>query len=809
MKLFRVAKKNWLFVLPIAIVCIFFYKTLLFGQIPYPGDLLVGLYEPYASNSYNGLPPGGVTHKAQGPDVIKEIIPWKKFAVERLKNFEIPFWNPYNFSGNPLFANFQSGVFYPANLLFLILNFENAWSLYIFLTPVLSAYFTYLFLRRLRLSSIAGVFGGLCFSFSLYMSVWMEYGNIGHTFLWLPLVLYFSDRILARSDRASHIGLVAAATISILAGYIQGLFYIYLVSTAYFFAKGCYEKKLTWNKCITFISGLLFPIALTSFQLIPTLELFARSTRGNYSMEQIINMLNPVYYLITTLAPDFFGNPASRNHYFSGTYIERVSYFGLIPLVLSLFASFTLFKKTEVKIFSLLFLISLIVSIDLIFTRFLYLIPIPVISTTIATRVLSVFAFCGSILAAFGLDQVVLKKKTRDLYYIVGPVTITLLSAFIFTFVYPQIANSDLTIQTLATSRRNLILPMLNIVALLVLITFYFISERFKLIKKYGKTIFLLGIFIVVFSDLSIYFHKITPFSPREFMYPATPVISQLKKIQGIDRYWGYGSGYIESNFQTYNGTFTTDGNDPLHIKEYTELLSSSKNGRIPDDLPRPDANIAGGFGEYDLANNNFRQKILNILGVKYVLNKSGALVGEFSPDSVTFPDQIYKLVWQQAPWQIYENRNVTPRAFVTSKYVVVKDKNKALDTLFDSEFSEKDTLILFEDPKINKQELVGSAKLLSYSPNYVKIEADAKIDSLLYISDNYYDGWIAKVDGESEKIYVANLSFRAVPISEGKHIVEMYYRPRSFYIGLTVSIVALISLLLFYSSKIIRKTDV
>ena len=143
----------------IVVVFIFFYQVFL-GKLPFPGDLLVGNQEPYKSYSYDGFVPGSYPHKAQGPDVIHELLPWKKFAIESWKNLQIPLWYPNNFSGNPLAANFQSGVFYPGNIIFLIFNFSVAWTIYIFLTPVLSIVFSYLFLRRLKLSAVASIFGG-------------------------------------------------------------------------------------------------------------------------------------------------------------------------------------------------------------------------------------------------------------------------------------------------------------------------------------------------------------------------------------------------------------------------------------------------------------------------------------------------------------------------------------------------------------------------------------------------------------------------------------------------------------------------
>src|SRR5690349_9387526 len=107
-------KKFWPFLLIIFIVLIFFFPVFK-GEIPFPGDLLVST-NPYSAESYMGYVPGSYPNKAQGPDIISEIYPWRYFSMQSLKSGEIPFWNPHNFSGNPQMANFQTAVFYPFNI---------------------------------------------------------------------------------------------------------------------------------------------------------------------------------------------------------------------------------------------------------------------------------------------------------------------------------------------------------------------------------------------------------------------------------------------------------------------------------------------------------------------------------------------------------------------------------------------------------------------------------------------------------------------------------------------------------------------
>lgn len=763
-----------IFLIVSCIVAVFFFPIFK-GHIPFPGDLLVGT-NPYRSFSFGGYAPGGIPNKAQGTDVMRELYPWKHFVIEMFKKSQIAFWNPYNFSGNPLMANFQSGAFYPLNLIFLSFPFNNAWTLFIFLIPLLSALFTYLFLREIKISVFPALFGGIVFAFSSYMVVWMEYGNIGHTFLWLPLGLFLTEKLIHSDSIGVHnfqrkylFFLTGVLFASILAGYIQGYFYILLILSFYFIVKSFYNQQLLTTKTLLFFLSILSPFFLTLFQLLPTLELFQNSSRGNYSLDTIEKLLNPWWYAITGLAPDFFGNPATNNHWFDGTYIERVSYFGVIPFILALIALFELKKRKEALIFAITFIISLLLAYDFLFTKFLYLIPVPIISTTVPTRILSIFVFSGAILSAIGLD-IILKGDKKKFVYL----------ALVLTGLLLGIAWIAAILQKLTISERNLVFPSLVGLAFLILFSFYSTKKSFK-------HLFILALFAITLFDLFRFFHKITPFSPSEYIYPSTPVISYIQKNAGINRYWGYGGAHIETNIQLYDHTFLPDGHDALHNKIYAQLVSSSKDGKIPSELSRSDSEIDPGFGAPELLNNNYRQKILNILGVKYLLYKD-----EFFTENKTL-----KLLWQDSSWKIYENTQAAPRAFLTADYLVLPNKKDIIPAFYNKNFNEKEKIILEENPNLQKSKMrIKKVKLITYEPNLVRFNTSSDAEALLFLSDAYYPGWKASIDGKPTKIFIADYAFRAVKVPKGEHIVEFYYFPESFKNGLILSGVAFIGLL-------------
>lgn len=767
-------KKPSNFLWPLAffllVAIFFFWPVFLKGYTPFPGDLLVGNYEPYKSNSYLGWGPGGVPHKAQGPDVIRELYPWKFFAIESLKKGEFPFWNPYFFSGNPQLANFQTAVFYPLNLFFFLFSFNLAWTIFIFMQPVMAGLFTYLFAKEIGLRKIPAVFSGLVFAFSSYMSVWIEYGNIGHAILWLPLALYIVEKLIQKFSFKKIVFLTFVLTFSILAGYIQGTIYLFGTVFFYFLFRFLQGNNHKISNLLIFSISLTTSFFLSVIQLLPTWELFQLSARGVYPREELFRLLSPLYYAITTFVPDFFGHPASRNFWFWGTYIERVSYIGVIPLLL-VFLSFFGKRTKNFHFFAVLGGVSYLLSLNILPTRWLLGLNPPILSTTVPTRILSLFCFSGSIMAGMGLNFWLEEKSAKKIIKIVGLFISLYLLIWLFIFLSPKIFSHQEWTAHLGVSKRNLFLPtVFAVLGGLILLSGNFIKQK--------KILALMIVFLTIF-DLYFFFQKITPFSPAVFIYPKTPVVSFLKDKAGIDRFWGYGIASIETNFASYEKVYATDGSDALHIKRYGELISASKDGKVKIPVPRRDANIASGYGMEDLKNNLFRRRIIDLLGVKYILHKNEGLPNEWQPDSQTFPSQTYELVWQEGVWQVYKNKQAMPRIFLTSDYVVEKDSAQIIRRIFDKDFDLK-TLILEEE--INgKVETGGESRteLKSYTPNKIIISVTTEKPQLLFLSDNYYPGWQAFVDREETKIYRADYSFRAVFVPAGSHEIIFVYKPR------------------------------
>jgi uncharacterized membrane protein YfhO len=65
----------------------------------------------------------------------------------------------------------------------------------------------------------------------------------------------------------------------------------------------------------------------------------------------------------------------------------------------------------------------------------------------------------------------------------------------------------------------------------------------------------------------------------------------------------------------------------------------------------------------------------------------------------------------------------------------------------------------------------------------------------LLVVPEQYYPGWQATVDGKQAPIYAVNGTFRGIFLSAGNHMIKFEYRPLSFIVGSSISLLSLLFL--------------
>lgn len=711
------------------------------NKVPYPSENQVNFFHPWAEMKEFW---GPVKNNAM-PDVIDQMYPWKHFTIQTLKMGQIPFWNPNSFSGNPHLANYQSAVLSPFNILYFVFPFVDAWSIVILLQPLLAGIFMYLFIRAIKVSKEGALVGSIAFMFCGFIVVWMAYGTLSMAIAFLPLS-FFAIEKYEQTKRIKFLVLLSLSIpLSIFSGHFQTSLYFLLTIGAFAFYKGISLKSI--GLIIRFVMSGLFGLVLSLPQLLPSMEFYNYSVRsGIYNQGGGI----PWWYFVTIFSPDFFGNPVTRNDWY-GYYAEFASFIGIIPFFLSFYALLAK-KKTYSLFFFLAGIISVMLAVASPLQNVIGELKIPVLSTSSPNRIIVLFSFFFAVLSGLGLDslkELIFKDKTKKILF---PIVIfVLLFASVWLLIFSgKILDAD----KLLTAKRNFVLPSALLFAACVSI---FVS---KLIKKILILSVLFFVLATAFSSFR-FAQKWMPFDPKDLVFPEESVINAAQKNIGNGRLFGNLGAFID----TYYNLPSIEGYDPLYIQRYGEFIRFADTGQF-EEAERSVAKL-NRIGKYT-------DRVLDFLGVSLIFNPV-ADTNQSWAFHVWEDPKHYSVIYSDRNFQLFKNNQALPRTSLFYKTEVLQGKD-ILKRFYSDNFNFRENLII-ETPLFNVlQTGTGSAKIKKYTPDEVEIEANSTSSAMLLLTDNYYPGWIVTVNGEKEKIYRADYTFRAVLVPKGKSIVKFTY---------------------------------
>lgn len=763
-------KKYWAFGI-IFFIWVVFASPYFGGELaPFPSTYQHNFFDPWQAYNHH---PGPYKNGAMS-DIISQIYPWKHFTIETLKQGEIPFWNPYSFSGTPHLANYQSAVLTPFNLLFFILPFVDAWSLLILIQPLLAGIFMYLFIRSLRVSRAASLVGAISFMFCGFITVWMEYGTLGYAIIFLPLALFSIEKFLETKYVRFLLLLGITVPLSFFSGHFQTSLYFSLTVLAYIIWHGkedgrwfgIFSKRFLSTRHqlgvrslgIAFFAGMLLAMP----QIIPSMEFYNQTLRSNiFQKGEVIQWA----YIPTLLAPDFFGNPVTRNDWF-GHYAEWNSYVGIVALLFAIYCVVRL-RTSKTWFFISLAVASFLLAFPTPLFDLIIFLHIPVLSTSAASRVIVLFSFAVIVLGSFGIDRFLMDMKHKyfkPIFFVCGGFT------FVFGILWFVVLHRVLIpIDKIPIARQNLILPTLLFLAVctISLLVIFFRQKR-------SAWIFCICIFLLSFLDLFRFSTKWLPFEPKKLIFSDTPITKMYKKISDHDRAFG-NFGAEDSIYYHLPGLEGYDALYPRWIGEFMAYLDKGEMNESEKSLVRlPKQGL-------------FTSQALDVLDVRYIVHKVADAHASWTLPFWSYPNHIFTKVAGDNTFEIFRNEQAFPRAFLISDYDVVSHPSQALSSMFDTNLRMK--ALLEDNPHFVKSPyVVGSVTSEYTSPNHQEYRINTSKDALLVMTDSYYPGWEARVDGHSTPIIKTDFAFRSILIPKGSHKVIVSYFPQSFVYGLLLA---------------------
>jgi len=144
----------------------------------------------------------------------------------------------------------------------------------------------------------------------------------------------------------------------------------------------------------------------------------------------------------------------------------------------------------------------------------------------------------------------------------------------------------------------------------------------------------------------------------------------------------------------------------------------------------------------------------------------------------------------------MWENQSAMPRAFVVHRAEIENDE-QMLARLQDPNFRPEQVVLLSDGESSDQADGLGLGKdevaINSYEPERVSVQAKTDQPGYLVLTDSWYPGWIASVDGQPSPIYRADYIFRAVALPPGQHAVVFEYRPMTFLWGALITLSSLV----------------
>lgn len=302
-----------------------------------------------------------------------QFAPWWTFAWETLFAGRLPLWNYQVGMGAPLLANYQSGLLYPPHWIYGLLYALGgprllAWGM----APLAALHLAWsglgmaLLVRRLGLNAAAQAVSGLAFGLSGYLVARLGFLSINAAAAWLPWLLLCLTPPPGKAvpERTRFPWLAVCAALLLLAGHAQTAWYILLLGGAWsvFWAwnnvgspqtsgngnRGGWRLRLAQIVRAEAFYGLalLLAIGVAAAQLLPTAEYLAQSQRAAaVEYEYALNYSFWHWHLLTLLAPGLFGSPASGDYWGYANVWEDAIYVGLLPLLLAASAALGSFRR--------------------------------------------------------------------------------------------------------------------------------------------------------------------------------------------------------------------------------------------------------------------------------------------------------------------------------------------------------------------------------------------------------------------------------------------------------------------------------
>lgn len=742
------------------------------------------------------------------------------------KSGDFALWNPYIFAGLPSYAallttgdrwyDFVSkGIFGFSQIMGALFKNDEARIAFFYM---LYGAGMYLLMRSKKHERFTAFFTSFAAVFSTWVICWIL---IGHNtkpvaLATFPFILLCLEKLRERFSLMYSVVLILAVHALVESTHVQMAFYGVCVFGLYILFE-LINRLITKNSpggvvrgaiMLALAGGLAF--SMSADRYLSVMEYKPYSTRGTAPIEKKDNAKQDASggfdydyctnwsfspeEMITFLVPNYYGfgkmeyKPTGRakgqtvqTYWGQMAFTDAANYMGIGVLGLAFLGFFAYRKDPFVQFLLTLSVFSVLLSfgknMPLLYDVFFY--HVPGFNNFRAPQMaLVMMQFAIPILAGYGLTTLLswrgnlTPQRKKILLGGIGGYALFLVAGFLYSGM-----GEEGYIQGVIDSKKGLdqIAPWLFsqmtsdwlVTAFLGLATA--VVAYLFVIKKLKN-----GMFYIAFAALLVIDLWRVDYRPMEvskgnitnseFKQPAfVDFIKQDKSQYRVADYVYLMSG--KTNVPAYFLLENVHGYHSAKLRVYQDLLD-----------------VAGGQGGGAITN----PTLLDLLNVKYMIAPQPLFQG-LQP---VFEGQM-PMDTRVVPTLVYKNDAVLPRAFFVDS-VKVAGGIDILNHIKNNDFSPKHLAFVEESlPKaIDTTTPEATAKVVEQKNEYIKIEATANGNNLLYVSEVHYPvSWKAYIDGAETPIYKTNYAFRSVIVPPGKHTVEFKFVSEKYELGKKLSL--------------------
>jgi len=738
----------------------------------------VGRWEPWASTVGPDL-----EHPSFNADSARFVLPRATLLRRALAGGELPLWDPSSFLGNPFLALWQTHVFYPPAWLLLAADARHAMGLTVALHLSIAALGVFALLRSLGLVVGAGLVGALAFSFGGGMALRMGHPSFIATLAWLPWATLAVERFLATRRSRWLVGLAVffallilagQATLVVLSGYLLGVWC--MIASARL-------REVRLATMALLFAALLAGTLLAAPQLLPSVELSARSARAERGVEALRRTTLAPDRAVQIVAPELYGAvrhpPAAR----------------LLPpepersTSMSFAAAVGGFAGAWIPAFALLAVLAggaggrflglgalVVVGLALAMGTPLFSFAhayLPGFRFSTINRALPFVGFGLALLAARGLHVAGQGQVGRRRVWSVAGIW-SLAAAGLWAWLrfasLPALAGgaSEPLAHALDAADRFLVFAALG--ALFMALA-PIASQRLGLRRVWWAAVVLL-----LAVELFGFAWPYRVFRPRDRVAPETPALAWLQEHGGGGRIVRFlprrfdEAKFVQANTLALFGLREVGGFAPLHPAGLNRFLAEAG-------WQRHSAWSVGALSDPAALGS----PLFRLLATPWILSPRGVELPGFEK---VFEDDL--AIWK-APTAL-------PEAFVVREALSVRDPGEALRALSRPNFDplRSATVETAEVPPAAPPEQgMSQASLRERSFNRIVIEVDGAAPGWLVLSEAWAPGWRVRSDGgAATEVTATNGIFLGSAVAAGQHELVFEYRPTSLRWGFTLALV-------------------